>query len=517
MSEFLFDKIICPYCHGRGLPGGVFSHKDVHFRMETFFEEEEDLNEDGKTLDQIKRMPEGAAKARLQEEVARNLPFLCGTDETYERFWSEFGGTTEEAYGTDKKLLGTLHPSELPILNPSDPMDRQVLKRQQNGGTDAREDYFIYDGDGMVMAVEDIHGKRTSRRLCPSCHNPLPTGYGKFQTKFISVIGITQAGKTVYLSQLLKYMSRYVNYVDMTSYFTSDHESSFINANPVQYGVDLPRPNLPEKLTQPMYYDLVQNVGGGRLKTNTIVLYDIAGENCASPTGMEKFGRFVTKSDGIILLLDPSQLGLAETAVSDSGERATDLITVFNTIHGAFQEQKSDGQLTVPVAVCISKSDMIGRVLPSEFQNKDITPVLHPNSGDPVKKFNASAYNPLEKCLTEQMRTGAGQEVHGALRRGYKNFNYFAFSATGCAVEKREGLSYPKAPPVPLRIAEPLLWLFYKFGYIGSDVPIRLPVQRPMPQTVSQTVKGALPFMKKTVERPLTEEEKERYWYEERT
>ena len=44
MSAFYFDRITCPYCHNQ------FSHKDVHFRMETFFEDEEDLNEAGKTL-----------------------------------------------------------------------------------------------------------------------------------------------------------------------------------------------------------------------------------------------------------------------------------------------------------------------------------------------------------------------------------------------------------------------------------------------------------------------------------
>ena len=508
MSVFKYDEITCPYCHGE------FSHRDVHFRMETFFEDEEDLNEDGKTLAEIKRMPEGPAKARLQEQVGRNYPFLCGPDEKYERFWEDFGGTTEEAYGPDKKI--PIHPSQLPVLDPSDSEHQLVLNPQRSSGGGSREDFFLYDGDGMVMGVEDVHGKKTGRRLCPHCHNPLPTGYGKHETKFISIIGITQSGKTVYLSQLLKYMSKYVNFVDLTSYFTSEHEPGFIDSNPVKYGSDLPRPTVPEKLSQPMYYDLVQNVAGNLLKTDTIVLYDIAGENCASAKGMGTFGRFVTKSDGIILLLDPGQLGLAETAISDSGERATNLITVFNTIHGAFQERKSDGKLLVPVAVCISKSDMISGILPTECRG-DITPVVHPSSGDPIRKFNATAYNPLEKLLADQMRHGAGQEVHGALRRGYKHFNYFAFSATGCAVEKMDGLSYPKAPPVPLRIAEPLLWLFYKFGYIGSDVPIRLPVQREMPESVPETVKGPLPFMKKTVQRPLTDEEKERYWYESRT
>ena len=168
------------------------------------------------------------------------------------------------------------------------------------------------------------------------------------------------------------------------------------------------------------------------------------------------------------------------------------------------------------MAVCISKSDLIRDLLPAECRG-DITPVRHPTTEEPEGKFNATGYNPLQAELTHQMRSGAGQMFHGMLRMNYKNFHYFAVSSLGCGVENRDGLSYPEASVKPARIAEPLLWLFYKFGYIGSDVPIGLPVRREMPQTVTQTVKGPLPFMKKKVERPLTPEEQERYWYETRT
>ena len=514
MREFFYDKITCPFCHGRGLPDGVFSHKDVHFRMETFFEDEADLNDEGLSLEDIRRMPEGPAKARLMEQVRENEPFLCRNDDVYEKFWEEYDGTTEVAYGTDKKNL-TFHPNLLPILNPSDPEHQRYLKAQRKAGGDARDDFFLYDGSGMVMGVVDIHGKETFRRVCPNCHNPLPVGYGKYETKFISIIGVTSSGKTVFISQLLKHIKRYANFVDLTANFTSDHEPGFVSANPVRYGEPLPRPTGRRSFAQPLFYDLVQDVGRDRNKTDTIVLYDIAGENCADPQGMMKFGRFVTKSDGIIVLLDPMQLDLARTAVAENEEEIPELEVVFNTIYNAFQEKKADGKLTVPMAVCISKSDLIADILPEECRGRDIVPVRDPNSGEPVKKFNAREYNVLEDCLATQMRNGTGQAVHGALRRQYKHFNYFAFSATGCGVEKgRDDLSYPVDTPEPLRIAEPLLWLFYKFGYIRSDVPIRIPVQRDIPNGREVKPTGPFAFLKKPTMRPLTEEEKERYWYE---
>ena len=513
MSEYFYDKIICPFCHGKGLTDGVFSHKDVHFRMETFFEDEADTNEEGMTFDKIRRMPEGPNKEKLMEQVRENEPFLCRDDDVYEKFWKEFGGTTEVAYGTDKKNM-KIHPAQLPILNPSDPEHQQYLKAQRSDGIDARDDFFLYDGTGMVMGVVDIHGKETYRRVCPNCHNPLPVGYGKHEVKFISIIGVMSAGKTVFISQLLKNMSRYANFVDLTASFTSDHEPSFVDANPVRYGEPLPRPTGRTSFAQPLFYDLLQDVGRDRNKIDTIVLYDIAGENCADPKGMMKFGRFVTKSDGIIVLLDPSQLDLAQTAVDDNEEKIPELELVFNTIHTAFQEKKEDGKLIIPMAVCISKSDLITSILPEGYEDRDVLPVRDPNSGEPVKKFNASEYNVLEECLANQMRNGTGQAVHGALRRRYKYFNYFAFSATGCGVEKKGEMSYPVATPEPLRIAEPLLWLFQKFGYIRSDVPIRLPVQRDMPNGIVVQPTGPFAFLKKPTTRQLTDEEKDRYWYE---
>ena len=278
----------------------------------------------------------------------------------------------------------------------------------------------------------------------------------------------------------------------------------------------MPRASRVGSLTGPLCFDVVRDVGDKQLECSTIVLYDIAGECCTDVRVMKHFGSFVAKSDGVIALLEPGQLGLGDSSDGAQAEWMRNPCGIFNVVYDMLAERDNGGKVNVPMAVCISKSDMISGILPTECRG-DITPVVHPSSGDPIRKFNATAYNPLEKLLADQMRHGAGQEVHGALRRGYKHFNYFAFSATGCAVEKMDGLSYPKAPPVPLRIAEPLLWLFYKFGYIGSDVPIRLPVQREMPESVPETVKGPLPFMKKTVQRPLTDEEKERYWYESRT
>ena len=55
----------------------------------------------------------------------------------------------------------------------------------------------------------------------PHCHNPLPLpNYGKYPTIFISVVGITTCGKTVYLNQLL---TRLAMAMQNTGYYITEN------------------------------------------------------------------------------------------------------------------------------------------------------------------------------------------------------------------------------------------------------------------------------------------------------
>lgn len=509
MPDFL---ITCPYCFEK------YSHTDVHFRMETYFDENE-LNDLSYSESEVLRMADSLRKQELMDQIRKRKPFLRRDDPQYTEFWDIYGKTTERTTGVDKKLPFPVY--QLPILDPGTSEAQDVLKVQRPAvnGTRSKNDYFIYDGDGMVVAVEDTctsQPRTTYRRLCPRCHNPLPLGFGKHPLKFISVIGVTGAGKTVYISQMLKYMNRYASYVDMAAFFTSDHEINFVDDNPVEVGKPLPRPTMQGQLAQPMFYDLVQTTKNGQVRTDTIVIYDIAGESCQNAADMQKYGEFVTKSDGIILLVDPSQLDLVVGDKLGENVRSAEPERVINTIYNAFVEKNSNEQQGIPIAVCISKSDSFQEVLP-DVASRDINPVVDSFSDENLPKFNATEYNQLQPEIMRLMRNNP---LVTSLKKKYKNFNFFIFSATGCAVEDRvmagdkQSRSYPVAPPIPRRIAEPLLWMFYKFGYIGSDIPIRLPFPRPLPEGIP-VVKKRL-FGKKTELRPLTEEEKDRYRYEER-
>lgn len=509
-------QIICPYCFKK------FSHEKVHFRVETEFDESE-LNDEGMTESEIERLPNTNRKTKLMEQTRMRKPFLRKDDEKYMNWWEKFGSTTEKSLGLDRKWIGGVH--QLPILDPGDPDAQKFLKKigisveEIYEEHDSSEEYFIYDGDGMVCGIEDAFGQQTMRRVCPECHNPLPRQYGKNPVKFISVIGVTGAGKTVYISQLLKYISKYASYLNLDASSTSDHESNFIEDNKVEMDTVLPNSTVAGTFSQPMFYDFISKKRN-TLVTNTIVIYDIAGEDCQTAANMEKYGDYINYSDGIILLVDPGQLKWVDRQVP------TEPKAVLNTIYVATKNAVTSISET-PIAVCVSKSDTFEEMIPAG--KRDIVCAKAPVMETKIPVFNAVDYNELEKQLCEAM----SDELAVALENKYKFYNYFAFSAIGGPVReepartesgeiirtkdgKEKMVSYPIAPPVPRRIAEPLFWLFYRFGFIKSDIPIRLPMPREMPSKIEIPAKGlkAKLGIGKPSYRPLTDEEKRSYWYE---
>lgn len=65
--------------------------------------------------------------------------------------------------------------------------------------------YIPYDGltppEGIVVAVHDTKGNLTNDKICPHCHHSLPIYSGLYPHLFISMMGYTGSGKTVYMAK----------------------------------------------------------------------------------------------------------------------------------------------------------------------------------------------------------------------------------------------------------------------------------------------------------------------------
>lgn len=108
------------------------------------------------------------------------------------------------------------------LMSLKDDADRfwEMLDPDANG---VGADGLVRDQDGFAIRVYDRYSDRATpvTRLCPHCHNPLPLpNYGKYPTIFISVVGITTCGKTVYLNQLL---TRLAMAMQNTGYYITEN------------------------------------------------------------------------------------------------------------------------------------------------------------------------------------------------------------------------------------------------------------------------------------------------------
>lgn len=451
-------KIICPYCFnkacgGDGLP---FPHTKVEFRAETCFLDESEIERKlNCTKTGIAMLPSAEEREERMKEFEQSEKYIAGRDERYQEFWSIYAGGTTEVAETNSVL----------------PWERRIIKI--GDGITRLE----ADKNGFLIAAYDDFGRRTDKRVCPHCHNPLPKGYGLNKVKYISIIGITGAGKTVYISQLLQHIVKEARKAALSAYTLGGTVEDFMKNNRVEKDKPLPTATIPERLSQPMFFD-VERASGGTRYTDTIVLYDIAGENCESGDKMEKFAEFVRHSDGILLLIDPKQLGfLPEEPPKDEKELPEKVV---NTLHSVLETARGE-KSEIPIAVCVSKSDKCSDILP---------PIAHETvniagvdvNGFAVRQFNGKEYNILSGKLKELMMLNANQ-LCTSLQTGYWNFNFFSVSAIGCRCKENEsGLSYPVSNPLPKRVEEPIFWLFKQFGYIGCNERVRRPFKIEQPR-----------------------------------
>lgn len=427
----------CPYCFGE------MSHTDVLFRGVTIFNKEEfDASGAGRQRSDIEIIQDDNERNKLLNEYDKREFFSAKYDPVYHNWYkvNKFGTTSENPGGGD-----------IPVY------DRPIIKPHENGTSG-----LIFDEDGFAIELRDPWDEPTRERVCIHCHNPLPLGYGKFPVRFISVIGISGAGKTVFLSKLIQYISQYTAQLKLAT-TPSPSSVEFVRKNPVKEGSPLPAPTVRMQLEQPLSYNVKFRNG----ENETFVIYDIAGENCEKTSDLLKYGKFVVNSNGIILIIDPvKELGI------EGGEGDNKLDLVLDNINALFGKA---GLNDIPLAVCISKSDLMKGILESpKFFDKVET----------VKnKFNAQDYNEISKELNGFLNSNA-PSTKVKLDENYSRYNFFAFTTLGCATKKTImhddfGNEYeaeiPKNPPNPKRIEEPLFWLFKQFGYIESTGDIFTP------------------------------------------
>lgn len=438
MSEY---KITCPYCFHE------FPHDKVIFRANTKISPKSALDQPAEStgtgglggLSNLgnlgNKTPKAATEKKPDDVDLYFQPFELPTRDNAKRnvdhklvsFWKERGGASA-------------YPNrwEYPHIDPSDPVRFRAMTHRscRVANLEVDEDGFVRDSDGFVKRVVDVKSEPTESvtRLCPSCHNPMPLQeYGKYPVLFISVVGVTGAGKTVFLNQLLTSFS---DAIEHTGYCLAAHNLDEIGM-PIGPSRPLPESTDAKLVRPPLAAQLMRvNPQYGETKGITLVFYDIAGENCVNKLGepdaahaKSTIGNYIAFSDGLIFLIDPEQL---PPFARDKKVRPSDIaqvVAVMNQIRTDINIKKPQWD-DVPVAVTIAKSDKLMRC-----EDIPIDSPLFGHSRENIRGFDKEEDMQIHNFLSKFLAVRANATV--APLNSFRLRNYFAVAAITTGIESR--------------------------------------------------------------------------------
>jgi len=420
----------CPYCFGKLKPF------DVSFRAETVM-----TKQDWDEMDD-------SEKEKLKDYVERK-------DTILEDFWKQYPKSKPEGKNENHA-----------VLNAHGSVDKHIVTSRQ---------FALDDDDFPYAMMEPKTGKTTMRRICPYCHNELPHEYGKYPVSFISVVGITGSGKTVYISQLLDNIDEYLTRANLVSVGIHDVARKYVDEHKISKGKALPAGTTADKLTLPLPINVQNRETNER---HTLVFFDIAGENCVNPEQMRKFGPFIVNADSIIMIIDPKQFSdVFELYNYYEDNDVARPEQVVNAMYNAFlsisagQTDKSP----IPLAVTISKSDMLQTYYRDKYldthtkrqiQYGDYGWYKMGKRGFAVNDFR-NVSDELKDTLYRKIQ---GETFINSIEACFNTIGYFAVSALNCdpTEQGEDGNKIIDISPERVRVEEPFYWMLFNLGLIGG-------------------------------------------------
>lgn len=394
-----WKKIRCPYCFAE------FAHDEVHFRIA------EGTCEDARNKSVKKDNtvdPEKFSRFLKRREV----------DPKYSKVWGTLRG------GRPAPVVEDLF--YIPWVDQSNKADMIVGD-------------YITDADGFVEQIEDKCSHLPSKtRICPHCHNKLPLHYGKNPQKFISVLGVSASGKTVFLKQLLAKLKDSLQDGILSNVNGSFVELSLPDDDNSYLTLNQPLPDSTKTLNFKVPYFITLTFKKDNvLTTYDFVIYDVAGEILVDlakkdPNKFEFFAGYIKSSDAIITLIDPMQLVSNPKPEYPASEMISTLYSVFGN------------QVQVPTAITISKSDLL-------LSSKLIKESLNPNGSffnensiitknipwDSTKKyFYADEYAKLSGQL-RKFYTSKANPFYESVKQQIANPSFFAVSSLFDGVDQK--------------------------------------------------------------------------------
>ncbi len=303
-------------------------------------------------------------------------------------------------------------------------------------------------------------------RICPKCKNPLQYNIEHVDNISIAIIGDTYSGKSHYIFSLVHEMYRWTRqanqYTRMTCLtpgkYTEENIAHLFQEKIVLPGTQPMAVNPSgELIMNPIIYEFVPP--SLPAKKINLITYDVAGEDYMSPERLLWFHRHLLDASAIIFLVDPLQVpGIMEKLkfptqkqhVGYSRQR-----TILDTVIHLFERYHNlNGNLQVPIAITLSKSDMLKYMTPMSTSN-DLDLLMH----NPTYRATID-WEEIAAVDKEVRKLFIDCEEYTILQASqrFTQAAFFAIAATGN--EADENGSYPNIEPC--RCLDPLLWVLHR-------------------------------------------------------
>ncbi len=318
-------------------------------------------------------------------------------------------------------------------------------------------------------------GVPTPVRVCRRCHSDLPSDYCDQDSRIIALVGAKASGKSTYVSVLVNELRNRVGRAYGGSLAAMGSETQRRDrelAEDLYSRLRLPDATRPAAMgfSHPLLYRLSlprSGLLGDGSRHTALVFFDAAGEDLKSAEAMDRYTDYLGAADGVILLVDPLQLGsVRDRMPPDDGPPLPAVETPPQQIAADLAAQLrahgrggSRGRVSTPIAVAVTKTDAL-------------RPLLSPHSPllQNASHRGASLDEEDRLAVHEEMRSLMSGWDSGALfrqlERDFAKLSLFGLSALGASPPAHAPADAPKSGPQPLRVEDPLLWLLGQRGLI---------------------------------------------------
>jgi len=196
-------------------------------------------------------------------------------------------------------------------------------------------------------------------------------------------------------------------------------------------------------------------------RTITLVFFDTAGEDLNSEATMATVNRYIYRSSGIILLLDPRQIPHVRGLLPDPpdpGEVMIDTRDILSRTAKLIRNGRGMGpnrMIKTPLAVAFSKFDELESIV-----DGSLTVLTSRSAGQYDAAEAIAVSDEIESLLASWQQGGLVHE----LRSWFSTVAFFGVSSLGCKKNPDETL--PRLDP--RRVEDPFLWLLYRLGYVKA-------------------------------------------------